>query len=56
MEYKEKYLCGIKWNGKGYNKKGDIVYIVNNDFNKKKKITKTNLYIKGKKNQLNKTK
>ena len=40
LEYEGEYLCGKKWNGKVYNKKGDIAYIINNGFNKIKEDNK----------------
>ena len=49
FEYDGEYLCGKKWNGKVYNKKGDIVYIVSNGFNKIKKDNKDKFIYKRKK-------
>ena len=30
LEYEGEFLYGIKWNGKGYDEKGNIIYELNN--------------------------
>ena len=56
LEYEGEYLYGIKWEGKGYDEDGNIIYELNNGNGKVKEYYETGKlkfegeYIKGKKN------
>ena len=55
MEYEGEYLYDKKWNGKGYDKNGNIIYVLNNGNGKVKEYNDDRLifegeYVNGKRN------
>ena len=47
MEYEGEYLCDKKWNGKGYNRKGDAIYELKDGKGKVKEYKEDELIFEG---------
>ena len=56
MEYEGEYLYNKKWNGKGYDEKGNLIYELNNgkgnvkEYDHEDKLEFEGEYLNGKKN------